>query len=987
MMTENFPEKYKNFVLKKKIPIDEIQSILFEIEHVPTQATIFHVAHEDDENLFSLSFKTYPENSNGVAHILEHTVLCGSKKFPIKDPFFAMTRRSLNTFMNAMTGMDFTCYPAATQNKKDFYHLLDVYIDAVFNPILDEKSFLQEGHRLEFQSKTNIKSPLTIQGIVYNEMKGSLNSPESRLYKELYKALLPNLPYRFNSGGDPEEIPNLTYQELKEFHAKYYHPSRCVFFFYGNLPLEGHLDFLESTILSHSTKVDPIPNLPLQPRFKEKKIIECAYPVSAITKDQDFIAIAFLTTSIRDQVEFLALSLLEEILMESDASFLKNRLQQSHLLVQADSFIDGEMSEIPFVFVMRGTNVTHAEKIEKILFEELNNFISKPISVDLIQAALHQLEIDRLEITDENGPYGLSLFMRSILIMQHGANPEEGLFVHQLFEQLKQKIKDPTYLPSIIKKYFLNNPHRVIIKLKADLELEKKEKEKEFYHLKDIKEKLTEKELKRIVEKTKELELFQKKQESVELNVLPELQIEDIDLSVKHFPLEVIKKNQLTVSYHQTWTNGFIYADLLYDLCHLDKKEWPALKFLLSILTELGAADRSYEENLNLIQAKTGGIQAYFQLITHIKDPNYLKPVVGIRGKCLIEHSEAFFQIVKDTLLEPKINDPERIKELILQTYTYLRDKLNRSSLGYCIKEALDGSTLYNSLNNAMSGIPYYRYIENLAQRVETDLAGIIEEFLVIKKKIFHFNKPELILSIDQEGIEKLKEKEFYGLSKISNYSYSPWMDLTKLNRPKNAVIETSSPVAFVCEAFHVFGIDDPLSPALTLATYIMESTCLHPLIREQGGAYGASATYQPMVGNFYFHTYRDPNVSQSFDAFHTTIETLLKTPISDQALKDAKFEFIQEFDAPITPGMRGQTAYFYEKTERTLKFRESYKKRILKVTQDDVKQAIAKALLKKQGTKVFACSLAIYQNEKDRLEERHLNFDIIKIIKNEKSE
>lgn len=987
MTTKEFPSSYKNFTLKKKVVIGEIQSILFELEHNITKAKVFHIAHDDDENVFSLSFKTYPASSNGVAHILEHTVLCGSKKFPVKDPFFAMTRRSLNTFMNAMTGMDFTCYPAASQNKKDFYQLLDVYIDAVFHPILDERSFMQEGHRLEFQTKTNIKSPLTYQGIVYNEMKGSLNSPESRLYRTLYESLFPDLPYRFNSGGDPEEIPNLTYHELKEFHQKYYHPSRCVFFFYGNLPLEEHLDFLEKEILSKYKAVDEIPHLSAQKRFTHPKVVETSFPVSQKVKDQDFVAIAFLTTEIKNQVEFLALSLIDEILMESDASYLKKKLQQSGLVVQIDSLIDGETSEIPYIFIARGTDCANGEKIEALLLKELENFIHEPISQKMISAALHQMEIDRLEITDDNGPFGLSLFLRSILIMQHGAKPEDGLFVHSLFGELKEKLKDKNYLPSLIKKHFLNNPHRILIKMQADPELEKNEKQQEALKLKNIKEQLTEKELRAIIEKTKELEIFQKKQESAELDVLPELEISDIDLEVKNFPLKIIRKDQLTVSYHETWTNQFIYADILYELPNLESHEWPLLKFFLSILTDLGSSNRSYEETLELMQAETGGVQAYFQLLTNIKDTNYVKPVVGIRGKALFEHTDSFFQLMLDTFIEPKINDPSRIKELISQTYTYLRDKLNRSSLGYCIKHALDGTSTYNTLNNSMSGIPYYQYIENLAKRSETDLAGIINEMIDLKEKIFHLNKPELILSLDAGMIKHLEAKNFFGLGSIPSKSYTPWIGPNHLKKSHNTALEISSPVAFVCEAFTVFSIDDPLSPALTLSTYIMENMTLHPLIREQGGAYGSSATYQPIIGNFYFHTHRDPNISKSYEAFQTAIDSIIDGETTDQMLKDAKFEFIQEYDSPITPGMRAQTSYFFEKTDRNLKFREDYKKRILTVTKEDVKEAVEKAFTKKHGTKVFACSKELIEHEKASLEEHSIKFEIFKMIKNEKRE
>lgn len=986
MMTEQFPNRYKNFILKNRIEINEIQSILFELEHEITKAKVFHIAHEDDENLFCLSFKTYPSSSNGVAHILEHTVLCGSDKFPVKDPFFSMTRRSLNTFMNAMTGMDFTCYPAASQNKKDFYHLLDVYLDAVFHPILDERSFQQEGHRLEFANKTNSKSPLTYQGIVYNEMKGSLNSPESRLYRKLYKELFPDLTYRFNSGGDPEEIPNLTYKELKEFHSTFYHPSQCVFFFYGNLPLEGHLDFIEKEVLSKSERKPPIPPLIKQTRFSFPKVATASYPVPEVTRDQDFISIGFLTTSIQNQLEFLALCLLEEILMESDASYLKNLLQNSGMLVQADSFIDGEMSEIPFVFVIRGTNVEQAEKIEQLILDGLKEFISHPISKDLIYAALHQMEIDRLEITDESGPYGLSLFMRSILLMQHGAKAEDGLFVHHLFDQLKQKLENPHFFNELVEKYFLKNPHRVLLKLKADDTLEKKEQEEESAILKNIKERLTEKELKLIIEKTKELENFQKNQADQDLDVLPQLEISDIDPSVKYFPLKYYQKGQLKISFHDTWTNNFIYADILFDLPDLDEKDYPMLKFLLSILTELGSGPRTYKENLEFIQANTGGLQAYFQILTNIEDPSYIKPVFGLKGKALAHHADAFFQLIKDTLNEPKIDDPKRIKELVLQTYTYLRDKVNRSSLGYCVKQALDSFHQYNSLNNQMSGLPYFKFIENLAFRVETDLATVVEEFKQLKKTLFHLNSPELIISTDKKTYTQLDKKDFYHLGKLSSNPYRPWMGLKKTSKPKNLSLEISSSVAFNCEAFSVFTIEDPLSPALTLATYMMESLTLHPKIREQGGAYGAGATYQPLVGNFYFHSYRDPNISKTFDSFTQSIDDILNDEADEQMLKDAKFEFIQEFDAPVTPGMRAQTSYFYEKTKRNKKFREDYKKKILAITLFDVKEAVEKAFIKKKGIKVFACSKAHLDKEQSLLDQQNLVIDKWKFLKTEQS-
>ncbi len=978
--TQDFPDTYGPFKLEKKLIIEEIQSVLFELTHLPSGAKVIHIGHEDDENLFCISLKTYPDSSNGVAHILEHTVLCGSKKFPVKDPFFSMTRRSLNTFMNAMTGMDFTCYPAASQNQKDFYHLFDVYLDAVFHPILDERSFQQEGHRLEFEDPEDSDTPLTYQGIVYNEMKGSLNSAESRLYRKIYEVLFPDLPYRFNSGGNPESIPHLTYQGLKEFHKKFYHPSQAIFFFYGNIPLESHLDFLEKNLLNSATKQPAIEKLGKQPRFLEPKEAFDFFPVVEKIENQDFMALAFLTIPIENQIDYLSLLLIEEILMGSDAAFLKHYLQSSGLLVQADSFLDGEMSEIPFVFIIRGIEAENAKKIESFILEGLNQFIKKPIPIEKIESALHQLTLERLEISDDHGPYGLSLFMRSILLMQHGANPEDGLFLHRLIDQLKEKIQSPDYLPQLIRRYLIDNRHRALVVLKGDPNLGKKETEQEKTQLEQLKFTFSKADQELIIKQTKALEAFQKQQEEQNTEILPSLELSDIPASVNDFPLKSIQKNQLNILYHPTWTNGFIYSDLIFEIPNLKANEWPIAKFFLSHLSELGAGGRSYQETLDLLQGKTGGIQGYVQILTNPHHLDDIQPTFGIKGKTLEQNRTIFFQLIKDFLKNPNLKEPARIRDLITQHYTYLRDKLNRSGLSYCIKQALEGFHPSHAISQQIGGLPYYQFVQKLASLAKTDLDSIIEDLEKIKTKLFHYNHPELILSVEPKTIQHLNQENFFDIGQIPSHPYTPWIDLTRQNMMKNYALEISSSVSFVCEGFSVFGLLDPLSPALSLATCMMDNLVLHPLIREQGGAYGSGATYQPMSGTFYFHSYRDPQIVSTFDAFQQSIRTLIDDPIDEQILKDAKFELIQELDAPVSPGMRAYTTYLYEKTGRTKEFREEYKKKILAVSLSQIKEAVKKAFSHQKGKKVFAVSHSRLQKEKNLLEKAQIDYEIIKV-------
>jgi Zn-dependent M16 (insulinase) family peptidase len=367
-------------------------------------------------------------------------------------------------------------------------------------------------------------------------------------------------------------------------------------------------------------------------------------------------------------------------------------------------------------------------------------------------------------------------------------------------------------------------------------------------------------------------------------------------------------------------------------------------------------------------------------MATHIKAQNQLKPLIGLRGKTLFENAESFFHLLKDTLIEPQIDDPKRIKELVLQTYTYLRDKINRSSLGYCIKQSLAGYSTANQISNEMGGLPYFHYIEHLAKNIDELLPNLIQELVEIKDKIFHLNNPQLILSAEQKTFDFLKKEAFFQFGKIPSHPFTPWLGLQNTTPVSSLAYEIASPVAFVSEGYKVYGIDHRLSPALTLASYIMENASLHPMIREQGGAYGCGATYQPMTGNFYFHSYRDPNILSTYLAFHEAIDHIMSKKLDPQLLHEAKFEFIQELDAPITPGYRAQTAYLYEKTGKTLEFRKDYKQRILDVTLDDIKNAVQEAFSNNHGNKVFASSRGLYEKEQNSLNQKGFDLKMMKI-------
>lgn len=948
-------ETYREFTFTKALPIEELQMILYELTHQPTGARVIHLEADDPENLFCLSLQTLPDDSTGVAHILEHTVLCGSKKFPVKDPFFSMARRSLNTFMNAMTGADFTCYPAASQVEQDFYNLLEVYLDAVFYPELKEMSFLQEGHRLEFDPD------LMYKGVVYNEMKGSLSNPETRLWHEITKYLTPDLTYAFNSGGDPVEIPNLSYQGLKDFHATYYHPSRCIFFFYGNLPLEKHLDFINKNALKGIEKLPPLEGIPKQKRFEKPVVKQGYYPAA---EGKDFVSFSWLTTSIDNQEDALALAVLDSVLMETDASPLKHVLLKSGLCTQADGYLDTEMSEIPYVIICRGCQENSSDAIKKLLLKTLEEICEQGISQDLIEAAIHQLEFSRLEITGDYGPFGLTLFMRSVLAMQHGCPPENSLSVYSQFKKLQLLVKNPGYLPGLIRKYFLENPHFLTYIFSADKTLEKRENEEEKERLQKIEHSLTDAEKTAIRKQTTQLEKFQAKAENQSIECLPKIDLTEVPKEAPEFSLQHEQDIQLTIFHHECFTNHIIYAKLLFDLPKIHREDLPYLQLFTTILPELGAGKRNYQQNLEYINAYLGDFSATINLYPQLSDPNLLNPAFSLKGKALNRNIDKLFKLFIDVCRGIDLGDQARIKELILQIHTSLENRLNRSAMSYAIQHSVSSYTQSAFIGEHLSGLPYFHFIRDLARDIDRRLPEVIEKFKILSLSLFHLTSPHLVLSCDAQQYRILTKEGFFDLNELPTKPYTPWEPLILPPSAKSEAFIISSPIAFSSYGIKTSTIHDAASPALSLSTDLLENTFLHKKVREQGGAYGSGANYNPLSGNYYLYSYRDPHISVTYNAFEEGIAQLAKGKFSERDLTEAKLGLIQDLDTPISPGARANLAYTYFREGYTKELRQEFRENLLNTTKDEVKKAVEKCLKGNTGTKVTFAGENLIQNE-----------------------
>lgn len=940
--------------------VEELNCLLTELTHQSSGAKVIHIGNDDPENTFCLSFKTIPETSNGIAHILEHTVLCGSENFPVSDPFFSMHRRSLATFMNAFTGADFTCYPASSQIKTDFFNLFKVYIDAVFHPLLTQSSFLQEGWRHEFLVPNDSKTPLAYKGIVYNEMKGALSSNTTRLIECLNKAMFPDITYGVNSGGDPKNIPELTYEGLKEFHKTFYHPSRCLFYLYGDIPLEENLEFLDEEILGKAEQAPPIQPVPLQKRFSEPVTVTSKYPVSADEEldRKTMVGLGWLTCQISEQEEILALSVIDIILLSTDAAPLKKALLQSGLCTEVSPYLDSDISEIPFVIILKGCQADAAPKIKQVIKEALEKILKEGFTQEKVESAIHQLELHRSEIIGEGTPFGLSLFLRSCLAVQHGAPVLDGLIIHEQFAKLRKNISEnPRYLEELAEKFLISNPHFVTVVMEPSPTLEQEELEEERKRLNLKQEKLTAEESERIIQESQALADYQEQQQHANLDVLPKLELSDIPKENHIYSLSHEKMGHLDVFHHDCFTNGITYAEIAFPLANVQEEDLPYLRLFSSLLPQVGCGGRDYSDHLDYVLAHTGGVDASLHLNIQAHDNTQFIPTMHIRGKSLYRKAEYLFTLLQDMISSADFTDSKRIQSILAKSFTRMESSLNSNALKYATSAATSEFSQAAKINYYWSGLPYYWLIRDLSTQFQTKRSEIIEKLTTLKDQLLGLSDAHLIIGCDSDFYKELKSRSFYGVEKLPAKSYEQWKTKLHLNATPREGRVISSQVAFTSSALPTVSYIDPDSPALLVASMLFDNLVLHTRIREQGGAYGGGSSLSPVSGNFLFYAYRDPNIASTIKAFEDAVHRISEGDFGLEKLEEAKLETIQGMDSPISPGSRASLAYSWLCEGRNDAMRQKYRNRVLSLTKEEVVEAVNKHL----KPKIQEASTAIY--------------------------
>jgi len=961
--------QYHGYAVSRIAELAETGSIFYELEHRATGARHIHISNQDRENTFGVAFKTVPKDSTGVAHILEHTVLCGSDKFPVRDPFFSMLKRSLSTFMNAFTASDWTMYPFSTQNRKDFYNLMDVYLDAVFFPKIEELSFRQEGHRLEIDGPVEDEagSRLVYKGVVYNEMKGAMSSPDQVMARSLLQTLYPDTTYRHNSGGDPAVIPSLSYEQLKDFHRNHYHPSNAFFYTYGNLPLLQHLAFVEGKVLKNFQRITPDTHVQSQPRWKQPNRATCSYPL-AETEDPSKkyqICVAWLMADIRDTLEILVMALLEHILLGNPASPLRRALIDSRLgTALCDSAgYDADNRDTIFVCGLKDVQASAAEKIETIIFDVLGGLVEEGIDKDLIESAIHQIEFHRREVTNSPYPYGIKQLLIIAGTWLHDGDPLKKMQLDEDLTKLRNALVRGPFFENSIKKYFLDNPHRVLFVLKPDQGMEKREADRVAAELDRLKTVLRNTEKDKIVADARALKILQEAQEDVSL--LPTLKRGDIPADIQKVRAEAVL-DDIAASCYEQKTSGIFYLAAAAGVGQLDQELIPLVPFFCYAFPKTGTAVRDYTDLARRIDLYTGGITLASHARTGFDSSGSCIPFISFNGKCLNRNQDRMLDLIEELILEPDYSDLSRLKSLLLEYRASLESIVVNNGHRFAISLAARHFSLTRYLSESWSGIHQLQTIKNITDHISEDrLHSISTKLAAIHKQLFYKNNIRTALIGDEKALgdaQSAVSAIYNNLGKNTGIKDSGQVfDPPQMNVNADVPREgwsTSTAVSFVARAFETVRMEHADAPALSIISKILRSNYLHREIREKGGAYGGFALYNPEDGLFCFASYRDPHIVSTMQVYNKAADFIRSDSYSEEDVDEALLQVCSEIDKPDPPGPAARKAFYRMIISLSDDARQNFKSRLLGLTRRRILEAADKYfadLQKRQAVAVIS--------------------------------
>lgn len=724
--------------------LSDIRSAGYLLRHKKTGARVMLIENDDENKVFNIAFRTPPKNSTGVAHILEHSVLCGSREFPLKDPFVELVKGSLNTFLNAMTYPDKTCYPVASCNDQDFQNLMHVYLDAVFYPNICKKEeiFRQEGWSYQLE---DTEGPLKYNGVVYNEMKGAFSSPDEVLEREIMNSLFPDTPYGCESGGDPNHIPELSYEEFLQFHKTYYHPSNSYIYLYGNMDMAEKLEFIDEHYLSAFEKLEVDSDLPLQPAFTERKELQLEYPVSESENEEGNAYLAYSTVvgDASDELTAMAFEVLDYALLSAPGAPLKQALLDAQIGMDVYGSYDDGILQPYFDIVAKGTDPDKKEKFVEIIRTTLEDIVKNGIDKKALKAGINYMEFRYREADFSAWPKGL---MYGLDIFGSWLYSDEKAFSHvkliPVFEKLKA-LSGERYFEDLIQKYLLDNPHGSVITLVPSKGLAARREKALEEQLQAKLEKMTQEEKETLVEKTKALVEYQEAEEEPgSEKCIPMLKREDIKKEAAGFTNEELDVSGSLFLYHEVPTNGISYLDLMFDLKNLDPEDVPYLGLLKSVLGFVDTAHFSYGELSNEINAETGGISCGVEVFDRADSTEEYKAVFSVRGKVMYPRIDVLFRMIREILNTSKLDDGKRLYEIIARVKSRAQANLVSAGHSTAVLRGASYSSPMAAFQDEMAGVGYYQFIEKLEKEFDSRKEELVKKLTALMTEIL---RPELL--------------------------------------------------------------------------------------------------------------------------------------------------------------------------------------------------------------------------------------------------
>ena len=928
----------KKFSLLQEQTIPELNATVRHYVHKRTGARLLSVINDDENKVFSINFRTPPKDSTGVAHILEHSVLNGSEKYPVKEPFVELLKGSLATFVNAFTFPDKTCYPVASQNVQDFYNLIDVYMDAVFHPLISEQTLMQEGWHYELNDPSE---PLTYKGVVFNEMKGVYSSPDGVLETRVKNSLFPKHVYGVDSGGDPLHIPDLTYEDFKSFHETYYHPSNAFIFFYGNDDPEKRLELMEKYLKSYK-KSRVKSKIPLKKPFKRAKKVQYAYDVGQDTdvKKKHYLTVNWALPDTSDSVMNFSLRILAHILIGTPASPLKKALLDSGLGEDlAGIGLESDMRQIIFSAGLKGTRARDAKKIEGLIFETLEGLARDGIDPDMIAAALNTIEFRLRENNTGAFPRGIALMLRSLTTWLYDDDPIKLLAFESPLNDIKARLtNDSRYFEKLIQAHLLDNAHRTTLRLKPDPELGRRFDEEEKARLEKIRESLTGEQLNEIAENARRLKERQETPDSEEaLAAIPVLKLQDLEKQSRTIPIEVMDTQDAKVLYHDLFTNGIVYLDIGFDLHALPKDLLPLTEVFARALLEMGTETEDYVKLSQRIGKGTGGISSTAVTATAFGSRESIAKLF-LRGKATVQGSAELLNILKDILLTAKFDNRERLKQIVLEEKAGIESALVPQGHIYVNQRLRAQFGESGWAKEQISGISYLLALRDLEKAIDKKWPSVLEKLESMRAALVNRKTSLVNVTVDSANWNIFKPQLDAFLStlpskdtKLSAFDVQPTQIKEGLTIPAQ--------VNYVGKGANLYDLGYEYDGSSEVVVGYLGLTYLHEKVRAQGGAYGAFSVFDDTSGVFTYLSYRDPNVAatiENYDRAAAFLKGLDSSRLSDNELAKAIIGAIGDIDRYQLPDAKGYTSMMRYLTNRTDGLRQKTREEVLSTNGED---------------------------------------------------